>query len=156
MKRHEQLQPLSRQHHNGLLMALLIKKGLAKNASLTVINDFIVKGWEGELKDHFEMEETVLLPALRNKPFDPLLIEQLLTEHAQIRSLVTKAEANKNTAEDLQLFSSLLEKHIRFEEKQFFPKAEEVLSEKELFAIGSQLHEDLSRNCINYPQKFWE
>jgi hemerythrin-like domain-containing protein len=156
MKRHQQLQPLSRQHHNGLLMALLIKKGLTKKAAVVIINDFIVKGWEEELRDHFEMEETVLLPALRNKPVDPLLIEQLLAEHAKIRSLVTMAEANKTTAEDLQLFSSILEKHIRFEEKQFFPMAEEALSEEELLTLGSQLHEDLSRSCINYPQKFWE
>ena len=156
MKRHQQLQPLSRQHHNGLLMALLITKGLKKKASVSVMNDFIANGWNEELKEHFEMEETVLLPALQQKPFDPLLIDQLISEHKQIRLLVEKAIANKATEADLESFSSLLEKHIRFEEKIFFPKAEEVLSEKELIEIGSQLHEDRSKNCINYPIKFWE
>jgi len=156
MKRHQQLQPLSRQHHNGLLMALLITKGLKKKAPLSAMNGFISNGWNEELKEHFEMEESVLLPALRQKSFDPQLTEQLISEHKQIRLLVEKAIVNQATEAELELFSSLLEKHIRFEEKIFFPKAEEVLTEKELIEIGSQLHEDRSKNCINYPIKFWE
>jgi len=156
MKRHPQLQPLSRQHHNGLLMVLLITKGLKKKASLSVMNDFISKGWEEELKEHFEMEESILLPALRDKSFDPLLTEQLITEHHQIRSLIEKVKTNNTTVNDLESFASLLEKHIRFEEKVFFPKAEQVLTEKELLDIGNRLHEDRSKNCINYPVKFWE
>jgi len=156
MKRHLQLQPLSRQHHNGLLMALLITKGLKKKASLSVMNDFISNGWNEELKEHFEMEESVLLPVLQQKSFDSLLTDQLISEHRQIRLLVEKAFINKATQVDLESFASLLEKHIRFEEKIFFPKAEEVLTEEELLEIGSQLHEDRSKNCINYPIKFWE
>lgn len=156
MKRHQQLQPLSRQHHNGLLMALLITKGLKKKASLSIMSDFISNGWNEELREHFDMEESVLLPVLRQKLFDPLLIDQLISEHRQIRLLVEKAMANQATEAHLESFASLLEKHIRFEEKIFFPKAEEVLSEEELMEIGSQLHEDRSKNCINYPIKFWE
>ncbi len=156
MKRHQQLQPLSRQHHNGLLMALLIKKGMKKKASLSLMNDFINNGWNEELKEHFEMEETVLLPALRQKSFDPLLTDQLISEHRQIRLLVEKTFVNQATEAELESFASLLEKHIRFEEQIFFPKAEEILTEKELMEIGRQLHEDRSKNCINYPIKFWE
>jgi hemerythrin-like domain-containing protein len=156
MKRHQQLQPLSRQHHNGLLMTLLIKKGLKKKAPLSVINDFISKGWDEELKEHFEMEESILLPVLRQNSFDPLLIDQLIFEHKQIRLLVEKASVNQAIEAELETFALLLEKHIRFEEKVFFPKAEEVLTEKELTEIGNQLHEDRSKNCINYPIKFWE
>ena len=120
------------------------------------MNDFISKGWNEELREHFEMEESVLLPVLKQKSFDSLLCDQLISEHSQIRLLVEKTIVNQATEDELASFASLLEKHIRFEEKIFFPKAEEVLTEQELSEIGSQLHEDRSKNCINYPIKFWE
>ena len=156
MKRHVQLQPLSRQHHNGLLMAMLISKGIKKNASLDVMGDFISYGWRDELKEHFEMEESVLIPALEKKSFDPALTSQLLEEHRQLRLIVQKAIDHFATAKDITAFASLLEKHIRFEEKIYFPRAEETLNETELLQVGRLLQEDRSKNCMNYSNKFWE
>lgn len=156
MKRHEQLQPLSRQHHNGLLMAMLLTKGLKKNASPDLMRDFISRGWRDELKEHFEMEESVLIPALEKKSFYPALTRQLLEEHRQLRLIVQKAIDHSATVNDISAFASLLEKHIRFEEKIYFPRAEEALHETELIQIGGLLHEDRSKNCMNYPHKFWE
>ena len=60
MKRHEQLQSLSRQHHNGLLAALLLKKGIEKTAEANVMTAFIIDFWRNHLKEHFENEEQVL------------------------------------------------------------------------------------------------
>jgi len=156
VKRHEQLQPLSRQHHNGLLMALLLTKGLKKGASLKVMCDFIYEGWTGELNDHFEREELILIPALQNKSFSPLLIQQLLEEHKQLRSIVQKVSDQIVTENEITAFASQLEKHIRFEENIFFPMVESVLNETELIRIGTLLHHDHSNNCINFPVKFWE
>jgi hemerythrin-like domain-containing protein len=156
MKRHPHLQPLSRQHHNGLLMVLLLKKGIAKNASISEMNHFISLNWEEELKHHFEMEETILLPALAGSSFDMSLITQLKEEHSSIRAIVKKSELKTATLDDIIIFHSLLESHIRFEEKQFFPQAETVLTEAQLQKIGVQLDEDLTKNCLQYPVKFWE
>ena len=156
MKRHVQLQPLSRQHHNGLLMAMLLTKGLKKNGSAEVMRDFISSGWRDELKEHFEMEESVLIPALEKKSFDSALTRQLLEEHRKLRLLIQKAIDHSATANDISDFASLLEKHIRFEEKIYFPLAEKALIETELIQIGSLLREDRSKNCMNYPIKFWE
>jgi hemerythrin-like domain-containing protein len=155
MKRHEQLQPLSRQHHNGLLAALLLKKGIAKSAAANVMAAFIVDFWKNDLTEHFESEEEVLIPALINTSLDKDLTEQLLKEHALIRSYI---DSLKNKADDLstiKAFTELLEKHIRFEEKIYFPEAEKLLSQEQLQKIGEQLKEE-GENCMNYPVKFWE
>ena len=45
-------------------MAMLLTKGMKKNASPDLMRDFISRGWRDELKEHFEMEESVLIPAL--------------------------------------------------------------------------------------------
>ena len=156
MKRDENLQPLSRQHHNGLLMALLLSKGIKRNADPHTMADFILEGWDMELKHHFIMEEDILIPALKGKTFDPALTDRLLSEHEQIRSLVgliTKGEFN---VEDISKFSGLLEQHIRFEERVYFPEAERHLSNEELSQLGPLLQDTKDLNCINYPIKFWE
>lgn len=156
MKRHPHLQPLSRQHHNGLLMALLLKKGIAKNASIEEMNHFISLNWEEDLKQHFESEENILLPALAGSSFDLQLISRLKEEHATIRSMVAKAASSLSSKVDIIAFYTLLDAHIRFEEKIFFPQAETVLSEEKLNKIGEALEEDLTKNCLQYPVKFWE
>jgi hypothetical protein len=56
MKRDVHLQPLSRQHHNALMAVLLLKKGVQKQADVTVMKDFILFIWEHELVHHFEAE----------------------------------------------------------------------------------------------------
>lgn len=156
MKRHPHLQPLSRQHHNGLLIALLLSKGVRKNASPKEMMDFISVNWKEDLEEHFELEEHVLLPALNNTSFSQQLTSQLLDEHRQLREWAQKAATYQLSSEEILAFSSLLDRHIRFEERVFFPAAEEALDENELNEIGQQLIEEHTHNCINYPIKFWE
>ena len=156
MKRDENLQPLSRQHHNGLLMTLLLSKGVRRNADPNVMADFIIDGWKKELNQHFIMEEELLIPTLKKKKFDPLLTDRLLSEHFEIRSIINKFTGGNFTVADISDFAELLEKHIRFEERTYFAEAEKCLSHEELQSIGKLLKESEDANCINYPIKFWE
>jgi len=155
MKRHKQLQTLSRQHHNGLLAALLLKKGIAKGANEKLMSDFILDFWKQDLEEHFNSEEEILLPALVNTTFDNNLNERLLKEHEMLRSFVMSLQnkADKNLVEE---FTKLLEQHIRFEERIYFPGAEKILSEEQLQQIGERLIDHSETNCMNYPVKFWE
>src|SRR5581483_5277516 len=102
MKRHKQLQTLSRQHHNGLLAALLLKKGIAKGANEKLMSDFILDFWKQDLEEHFNSEEEILLPALVNTTFDNNLNERLLKEHEMLRSFVMSLQnkADKNLVEE--------------------------------------------------------
>jgi len=156
MKRDRNLQPLSRQHHNGLLMALLLSKGEKKHADLKIMGDFILDGWKKELKDHFLMEEKILMPALQDKVFNHELSNRVLSEHDQIRMIISRIEQGLFTTTDLHQFHQTLEQHIRFEERIYFPEAEKILSMEELQRIGLLLYQGETGNCTDYPVKFWE
>lgn len=156
MKRNIHLQPLSRQHHNGLLAALLVNKGLKKGAGEKPIADFITHIWQQDLQSHFAQEEELLIPALQTTAFDTALTRQLLQEHQQIRSLVNRIGTGNFTKDELAEFAHILEQHIRFEERIYFPEAEKALTEDALQQVGHLLNEQEGENCMNYPVKFWE
>jgi len=156
MKRHVQLQPLSRQHHNGLLAALLLKKGIKKAADPKDMAAFIIDFWYKDLEDHFKAEEDVLLPAVASVDFDKELIDTLKEEHALLRSYVYFLQEDPVNVEIIEQFHILLERHIRFEEQLFFPEAERLLTEKQLQELGKHLHESETQNCMNYAVKFRE
>ena len=156
MKRHQQLRQLSREHHNGLLASLLLKKGIAKDADLNTMTTFIVDFWKNDLEVHFEKEETVLLPALHHTLFDEHLNTRLLEEHQLLRSYIYALQHKEPTVSLINAFAELLEQHIRFEERIFFPEAEKKLTEEQLQQIGELLEDGETSNCMNYPLKFWE
>ena len=112
--------------------------------------------WDTDLKAHFESEEQLLIPALDKAGFNAVLTGQLLREHAELRSLIASFQTGTVSAVLLDQFATLLEAHIRFEEKVYFPEAERVLNEQQLIAVGIHLHENNEANCMNYPVKFWE
>ena len=62
LKRHKSLQNLSREHHDGLVFALRLQKGVAKKADLKSMEAYAVWFWNTHLKPHFKMEEEHLFP----------------------------------------------------------------------------------------------
>jgi hemerythrin-like domain-containing protein len=157
--RHATLQPLSRQHHQGLLVSLLLEKGLKNNASLKEMRDFIIQFWEEELRLHFEKEDFLFLPLAYKYP---QLIEgliQLKNEHQEIRLLIQKLnnEARSEQHETIISFAKILEKHIRFEERQLFNIIQETLPEDEMIDFGEELKSISEKDfCTTYSVKFWE
>ena len=156
MKREEQLQPLSHQHHNGLMAALLLKKGVEKQADTTVMDDFILSVWDGELRNHFIKEEVYLHPHVLQIPSLMEKYEQMKTEHHQIRHAVDAIRTNGSTVEQITEFYTLLEKHIRFEERDLFPFIEEQIQPEQLDELGRNLQPLESKACSDYPVKIWE
>ena len=157
--RHSTLQPLSRQHHQGLLVSLLLDKGLKKNASLKEMRDFILQFWEDELRQHFEKEDLLFLPLADTYPQLIEHLTQLKNEHQEIRMLIQKLnnEIRSEQLETITSFSNNLEKHIRFEERQLFNIILETLPENELNNFESELNLITEKEfCTKYPVKFWE
>lgn len=157
--RHEALQPLSRQHHQGLLASLLLEKGLKKNASLKEMRDFILQFWEEELSSHFEKEDFLFLPLANTYPQLIEALTQLKTEHQEIRLIIQKLnnEARSEQFETIAFFATSLEKHIRFEERQLFNAIQEALPEEEMIAFSADLNAISEKDfCTKYPVKFWE
>ncbi|MFT3682569.1 MAG: hemerythrin domain-containing protein [Ferruginibacter sp.] len=155
MKRNLHLRPLSRQHHNGLLAVLLLRKGIKKNAAGSVMNDFIESLFKEDLEEHFLMEEKYLLPPMLQHPVLKPFAEKILEDHRQLHMLSKKANQSGSPG-DITVFADHLEQHIRFEERTAFPAAEKYLKEEELESIGNILKHHDDKNCISYPVKFWE
>ena len=70
--------------------------------------------------------------------------------------MITQRWENQGLAYTEEAFATLLEQHIRFEERTYFPEVEKILTEKQLRQIGEHLQNDDHTNCMNYPVKFWE
>lgn len=92
-KRSIELQPLSRQHHNGLFFCLLLEKGFKKNADRLLMKDFCMFFWETDLQHHFELEEKHLQPLMMKHSELIEGITRMMLEHAQIKELFSKNAA---------------------------------------------------------------
>lgn len=125
MKRHKSLIPLSHDHHHGLMMAQLIKKGAPEYKGLPVDLagkiKFVKHSWETELKLHFENEEKILFPFVKGKNEEiDKLIDEILDEHIKIKNLILELDSTNNYETVLNNLGLLLEQHIRKEERKLF------------------------------------
>ncbi|HCS20887.1 MAG TPA: cation-binding protein [Bacteroidetes bacterium] len=148
IKRHPALQPLSRDHHFGLLLCWKIRKGLSKQIDIQRIKAYVYWFWNSHLSAHFEEEEKYVFPLLGdgNK-----LAEQALQEHRTIRSLMAKMEDLENV---LQTLEETLTSHIRFEERELFNAIQEVATADELAIIENLHHQQIDENA--WEDRFWE
>ena len=129
MKRHPALEPFSRDHNDGLILARHLV-----GRSPDAVEEF-KKAWSDELRDHFDEEER-LLGGLAGD-----LAGQLRDEHAEIARL---AEGLPGSGERL---GAALEAHIRWEERVLFPAIEAVLD--------SAAAEALSRETLALERRRW-
>lgn len=156
MKRDVSLQPLSRQHHDALMACLMIEKGVRKNTDLKILQDFTRQVWEKDINTYFTLQENYLVPNLRQNKFPEYIIQSLLRDHELLRVLSQRILNGGASYQGFLAFSTLLEQHIRFEERLVFEKAQEMVPEKELMKVGEHFPTQSNSICKNYPVKFWE
>lgn len=133
MKRHPALQPLSRQHHLGLVIANKAKS--VTDDDKLIHHQALVEYLTVAIPTHFEIERTRLVDVILTKLSDDKavkLAKQMLDEHEYIESLLVNTDPS---VDDVKELANALYDHIRFEERELFPIAETVLSDDELFAI---------------------
>lgn len=132
MKRHPALQRLSDDHHRALVLARRLRKSptRAESTEIESLASEVRLEFEGDLEPHFQMEEEWLLPRLVERGAAGLA-EQVARDHARLRQLVLGVWVADTAAE----IGSLLERHVRFEERVAFPETESLLSEAELESL---------------------
>ena len=137
MKRSAALRALSHDHHQGLFVALQLRRARQDSAPETrrAFLDF----FEREGARHFRAEEELLLPAFaRHAEFDQPEIARVLTEHVDIRRRAQDLEAGADPDPSaLRELGERLESHIRFEERVLFPLIEAALPSGELERLGA-------------------
>jgi hypothetical protein len=132
VKRHPALVPLSDDHHRALVLARRLRrfeKGALPEA-LDALSREVRRELARDLEPHFRAEEQALLPALEARGGEASA-ERIRQDHARLRALV-RGPWSPHTPEEL---GSLLEGHVRFEDRVAFPEAEAILSAAELDAI---------------------
>lgn len=154
MKRANQLQPLSRQHHLGL--------HIGRHAKMcTDTPESIAEHWQAlstyisDMQSHFNLEDDLithaLLPYRSSQPEIGTALDTLEQQHELIRSLTAEIQAiqqDKNktvTVHQVRQLGELLYEHVRFEERELFPIVEKYLTEDELNAIYAASDDDIKR-----------
>jgi len=147
MKRSRALKPLSSEHHQALLVSFQLKKGLAGHSeSAGAPKDLpglvaLARRFEEQiLRPHCRAEEELLGRYLTETD-----MRRLRGEHAELQRLLDAARgvgpAEQRTL--LTAFADLLERHIRWEERDLFPYAELHVDEAALATIGGELEKRL-------------
>src|SRR5690606_3314691 len=148
IKRHKALQPLSRQHHFGLLFSWKLRKGFSKNIEMERMQEYAKWFYEHEIKPHFKDEEKYLFPILED---DNELVERALKEHRRLKRLFNDT---KNPEKSLNNLEEELDAHIRFEERILFNEIQKVATEEQLEKI-EEIHSHLEKTP-EYHDPFWE
>lgn len=148
LKRHKNLQPLSRDHHHTLLLSWKIRQGFKKKVDPQRMKKYCDWFYINHLQPHFEIEEQYVFPMLGN---DHDLVKKALSEHRRLRKLfLDTAELERS----LSLLEEELERHIRFEERVLFQEIQKNTTTKQLKNL-TKIHreEDFIENT---EDEFWK
>ncbi|MGI8631503.1 MAG: hemerythrin domain-containing protein [Solirubrobacterales bacterium] len=124
MKRDEALQSLSRDHHQALVIARLLRREADRSATL----EGFLRFWRQHGAIHFRIEEEVLLPAWAEAgPVDEALVTSMLLDHLWIRTRARRLAGGEPDPPQLEELGERLAAHVRLEEREVFPAIERAL-----------------------------
>ena len=152
IKRSEYLKPLSREHHYSLLFGWKLRQGINHEVAVNRMIDYVRYFELGMLIPHFKEEETCLFIYS-----DSAFVQQALDEHRHILSIIQtmKAEPDRTVYADLIALADLVDRHVRFEERQLFPYLEESLTQAQLAAVAAAIQNGPAVGD-DYEDHFWE
>lgn len=144
MRRSEALLKLSREHHTGLILAQLLKKNAPPYKGLPETPeqkaDYSLSMMRTHLLPHFEQEETIIAYLDAKTDIYKSMHERILSEHAGMKQLCDRFRAGDGEPLDLMdEFGRMLEKHIRFEEREYFEYLQKNAGEEDFDYIQSVL-----------------
>jgi hypothetical protein len=141
MRRHASLIPLSREHHEVLILAQLIKKDGPQYKGLPDTpegkTEFALDLFEKKIRPHFEKEEIILKRVEQYHEAIAALGAVIIKEHAAITALFAKLKEGGAEEELLDETGVLLELHVRKEERELFPAIQQYCPEEVLQQLDS-------------------
>ncbi len=139
MLRHPSLIPLSHQHQHALALCVLIERSPEKTAELA---RKVADLFELELRNHFDVEERILFPAIRQNLGPTPLVEELVAEHRLLEDLAARVPAT------LAEFGAALSRHIRREERELFEDIQKRLSPETLETLKRAIEAEVVHVCL--------
>ncbi|MEP0711000.1 hemerythrin domain-containing protein [Algoriphagus sp.] len=147
IKRQKELQPLSRDHHHGLLFCWKIRSGVKRGKAVSRLKAHASWFWNTHLIPHFEEEERVVFPILGS---ENELVQQALAEHSELEKLFSQEEMDYEFLNYLQV---AVEKHIRFEERILFNHIQEIADADQLAAVSR--HNSEAKDVPEWEDDYW-
>ncbi|HXG37582.1 MAG TPA: hemerythrin domain-containing protein [Bacteroidota bacterium] len=146
-RRHESLIPLAKDHYEGLLLVQQLRehnRAIMTGWPKTPTDQarFVARFYDEHLKKHFEAEEQALFPpASERVPASCTIVQELLREHRTIEEEVAqfRTASGNYPADALQQSATLLEEHIRKEDRVLFPLLENEATPEVLEAMRQKL-----------------
>jgi hypothetical protein len=124
MIRSTALVPLSREHHEALVLARRACEPLRPGAEPAVLRDRLLQRWPRVFEPHFAVEEEVLLPALAAAGAADIAASGR-AQHDHLRSLVARLRSGELAV--LPAWGEAMRSHVRWEERELFPRAQALL-----------------------------
>ena len=152
IKRNPAIVTFLKDHHFALLLVWKIRQGLKKEIEPSRIINYVAHFFDTDLIFHFEEEETLLFSKL---PSDNLLRLQAEEEHKLIKFEIDALRKNSDDKMGIENFANILEKHIRFEERELFNYLQEIFSEDELSEIAEAMEARTREHEIAWKDEFW-
>jgi hemerythrin-like domain-containing protein len=145
MKRHPILIPISREHHQVLLLAQLLKKdappyrGLPDTLEGKIL--YAVKQYDALLQTHLLRDTQVLYPFLSKWAALQALVIDL---ESQANRLNTRFENLSSTAQihELDEMGHDLERYVRTKERELFEKTQQLISENDMQTLHGRLEKN--------------
>lgn len=136
MKRCDSLRSLSEDHHHALALARRARRAGAGEgeASSEEVWAEVERRFATELEPHFRIEEEHLVPPLAALG-EAGLARRVAADHAALRRCLQPGGPRRPS--DLARFGRLLERHVRFEERELFAVAQERLAAAALEAVAA-------------------
>ena len=151
IKRHPAIISFSKDHHFGLLLVWKIRQGLNKAVDAERISKYVLYFFKEDLGKHFKEEEQLLFSRL---PEDDPLRKRAEADHQSVYKLVNDIE-KKNDAILLNQLAGILEKHIRFEERELFNHLQANIPENELEEIAKRFSTASKAIDEQWEDAFW-
>lgn len=148
LKRHPGLQPLSREHHQILLLGFKIRQGLRKHIEAQRIYDYCSWFFVNYLQPHFENEEFHL--AKITGP-NSELIRRLKVNHQEVKAAFKELKASRI---DLKAFEKVIVSHVRFEERVLFEEIQDKLTDEDMYYLRNHLQEQKFQEHLQ--DVFWQ
>lgn len=124
VKRSPELVPLSREHHEALVLARRACEPQRAGAEPAALREQVLQRWTEQFEPHFAVEEQVLLPALAAAGAEAAAATAW-RQHRGLHALIALVRAGDLSA--LPRWGAAMREHVQFEERELFPLAQREL-----------------------------
>jgi hemerythrin-like domain-containing protein len=146
IRRSRELKPLSSEHQQALLLAFQLKQGIAGHAEsagaprdLAGLIGLARRFHDRVMTSHIRAEEELLGACMAEND-----LRRMASEHGQLGRLLdsTRKDSGERRAA-LLAYADLLERHVRWEDREIFDKCESALDHDALAIVGQEIERRL-------------